>query len=268
MTQKKMNQNETDQNGTNQNGNVRRRRVKAFAAATALLGVCLCGTAFAWLVDYDGSHQKKVSIGNVNIELVGDGDIEALGEGTITDAVMVYPTEEFSSVAVKNTGSEEAIAFITITVPKIADSAKVYDEEEEEVITPENKELLELVDEGDSTIALGDDVGDWVCISEASGAANSSTYTYAYTKILEGDSAETTPLGDALRVQNFVVDEHDLTRAPEVELKSDKLLVEAAAIQADAVGNGETVTSDTVFTNDQLAAAFRKYSDQAEAING
>ncbi len=218
------------------------------AAACALAGALAMGGTMAYLTDVD-QETNTFTIGEVKVDLT-----EPDYPGNDSDEVksLVPNQEVIKNPQITNTGINDALVFMTVTVPV----------DEVTVVAPDGtkgtKEATDLFWFKDTDDTLADAVNHWdeewiqltdkEFFTDASGMAAGSlsdaadgthTYVFAYEREVSGGAA-TSALFDKVQLKNVIEQELD----PEA---AQNIVVKAYAIQAaEILESGNTDLTETI----------------------
>ena len=208
------------------------KKTLATLTACAMLGAVAVGGTLAYLTDNE-TATNTITVGDVQADLIepnwpGNGE-----EGT----TLVVPTEEVTKdPQVANTGTSDAIVFLSVAVPnKAVDTISIdgttLDATAKDVVYFKlaNDAQTALANNWNTTAdaitaATGEVEGNWIKVSETT-ANGTTTYVFGYNQTLEKDK-KTEPLFEKIQLVN-AVDEGDFT------VNGEDIVITAYAIQAD-----------------------------------
>lgn len=199
------------------------KKIKLMGVTIAMLAVCICGSAFAWLSDHEEDNAGTFTIGKVDIALTG---VDTDGE--------VVPNEDFgvNPVITLATGSEAAYVFAEVNIPRA--TAGTIATGSGSNMTIKDAEYEPIAD------FVVDD--DWVEIDSVGEEDDDSVKKiYAYTEVLQ-DGESTPAVFSSAKVQNFVYEESSTASGDVPTFTDVPCKVRAYAIQSDGVDEPSTNT--------------------------
>ncbi len=224
------------------------QKVMLAAAACFLLGTAAVGGTMAYLTDAD-EETNTFTIGEVEVDLT---EPDYPGDDSEDVRNLVPNQEVVKNPQVTNTGVNEALVFMTVTVPV----------DEITVVSPDGtkgeKSAADLFWFKDTQDSLADASNhwdeSWIMLTEketftnaqgtaadnlAAAADGSHTYVFAYESAI-ANGAATSALFDKVQLKNVI--EHEIE--PE---SAQNIVVKAYAIQsAEIVESGNTDLTDTL----------------------
>ena len=210
-----------------------KKKFATTAAVLALVGAAGIGGTLAYFTDSE-QHTNVFTYGDVQIDLE-EPAYAALTEATRTN---VYPNEILGKdPKIENTGVNDAIVFIKMTVPR----ANVT------LVEPDGtkgaKQIQELYwfkDAEDSYKAVANNFdADWIELDSLEGTPTDTerVYIFGYKKALKG-SADSTPISGNTTVSSNLYDKIQVKNILEDEVAqgtAENIKVEAYAIQANGI---------------------------------
>ncbi|MDO5406052.1 MAG: TasA family protein [Eubacteriales bacterium] len=206
-------------------------------AACALLGAMALGGTMAYLTD-QGSVTNTFTVGQVQIDLT---EPDYPGNGT-PDVEHLVPNEEVAkNPLVTNTGTNDAVVFMTVEVPRANVTLTADDGTKG---TKKIQDLFWLKDTADLPSAHENHFdGGWMELGDKGSVSDTvSRYVFAYrTAVAQGEQTEA--LFDKVQLKNVI--ENELTAGA-----TQNVEVRAYAIQA-----GEILGTDGTNLTDSLTEA-------------
>ena len=210
-----------------------------------MLGAVAVGGTLAYLTDNE-TATNTITVGDVKVDL-----IEPTWPGNDSnDVKLVVPTEEVTKdPQVLNSGTSEAIVFMTVEVPKAAvgtididgtnyveadDNAKkevVYFKLADSLQTDLENDFNDGVD--DATTITGDPNGTWIQLDHITTEEDKNTYLFAYNVALPAGK-QTEPLFQKIQLINAVNDS-------DFAVDGASIGVTAYAIQSTNINGKETI---------------------------
>lgn len=210
--------------------NVSKRKAAVIGlAALAMLGAGAGGT-LAYLTDAE-TATDTFTVGQIKVDLI-DAAYDAAAK--VGENKTVVPSQEIgSNPLVQNTGINEAISFLKITVP-IKNVTQIDDNGDRSA--PANHELVFFKDSTDKITDHANNFdANWVQLADKEEGTDlqgdTRTYVFGYKKAIAKDES-TTSLFDKMQVMNVLEDE----LVPEAV---QDIKIEAYAIQKDNILNSE-----------------------------
>ena len=210
-----------------------KKKFATTAAVLALVGAAGIGGTLAYFTDSE-QHTNVFTYGDVQIDLE-EPAYAALTEATRTN---VYPNEVLGKdPKIENTGVNDAIVFIKMTVPR-ANVTLV--EPDGTKGTKQVQDLYWFKDAADTNKAVANNFdADWIRLDTLEGepTATASTYIFGYKKALAG-SADSTPIDGITAVSSNLYDKIQVKNIVEDEVlpgTAENIKVEAYAIQANGI---------------------------------
>ncbi len=247
-----------------------KKRIVLAAAACALVVSTGIGGTMAYLTDKTDTKVNTFTVGKVKIE-VDEPTWDANKEADSKYAQNLVPNQTVQKdPQVKNTGNNDAIVFMKVTVPVKsgitfagADGTK-----ESPSGNPEELFYLQTADKDGKTAADGNSFGsDWVELTlleetKTDGSDSSDgtkTYVFGYDKKLAAgtdgkDGASTSALFNQVQLKNVV--------EGQVDKSTQNISIDAYAIQADYISGVDT--SADKLSADTLNQIYTVYANQTK----
>lgn len=212
-----------------------KKQLAIAAASCLMIGAMAFGSTMAYLTDTEGAT-NTFTVGKIQIDLE-----EPNYPGNDDDKVKnLIPNQEVTKdPVVENTGINDAIVFMTVEVPN----------EEVTVVkadgTKGTKELTDLFWFKDSADKQGTFANNWnanwveLTDQEVAATASAKTHKYVFAyKTKVAKDAKTEALFDKVQLKNVI--------EKEVDASTQNIVVNAYAIQASEVLEGESDLTDTL----------------------
>lgn len=221
----------------------KKKQIVTIAIIALLAALLIAGAVYAYLTA-TSARSRVFTSGAVK------GTLHGITEVSATD---VYPTQEFEAAPkVKvNTDSKDAIAFIEVTIPRIA-GISIYDSSGQ-LDANANGVMFEVPEAN---------TANWILINgnqSIDSSADSVTYVYGYkTKLSAGDVTSTAAF-NKLTAANFAENNALAGTLGTVTITAD-------LIQADGLKDGSTLI-ESPYDATELAAAYAKFNNERSAAS-
>lgn len=225
------------------------RNMVLTVAACALLGVMALGGTMAYLTD-QGSVTNTFTVGQVEIDLT---EPDYPGNNT-PDVENLVPNEEVpKNPLVTNTGTTDAIVFMTVEVPRAnvtlaADDGTKGTKEIQDLFWMKEAENLPGTHENQF------DAGWMELVDKGTVSDTVSRYVFAYRTAVAGNE-QTEPLFDKVQLKNVIENELTSGEAQNVEIR-------AYAIQAGEITGADGTSLTGELTEANLNAIYDIYFRQ------
>ena len=228
-------------------------------AACALAGAMMIGGTFAYLTD-TRTATNTFTVGNVKVEL---SEPDYPGNNDPVTKEQVPNQETAKNPQIKNTGANDAVVFMKVTVP-VRTVMPVADDGTKGTAGP--AEMYIFKQDTDSAAAHTNNFSkDWVELAGKEEGKDLSgktrTYVFGYhTRISAGETTD--PLFDKVQLKNFLEAEIEASDVLNIE-------IEGYAIQADNIVSGDgTLSTDAELNEQTLGTIYDTYVKQNASAGG
>lgn len=221
----------------------RTKRTLATLTACAMLGAVAVGGTLAYLTDNEATT-NTFTIGEVTADLLEPAwpDQDHDPNVTTDDVTLIVPNQQIDKdPQVKNTGENDIVAFLKVTVP-VAEVSLVADNGE--VSAKDAQELFYMKHATDAITAHANNFdANWIELPthEEGTAYDATTRTYVFgynAPLAKGDT--TNPLFGKVQLKNFLEDEIAVNTQEDIKIN-------AYVIQADNIlGAGGLIDTDAL----------------------
>ena len=247
------------------------KKVLATLLACTMLGTAVGGATLAYLTDNE-TATNTVTVGNVDIDIIEPGWPDQNPDDPSDDVNLKVPTEEIvKDPQITNTGSGDAIVFISVEVPKKELTLMNFDGTVN--TEPALQEIVNFKLSGDETTELNlnnfndadEDLpggGYWIQLSHKEGT-DTNTYVFGYNTALgAGETTET--LFDKIQIVNYLEGELE-------PMNGNNIIINGYAIQSENVleyTNGTEKDLTDNLDKDNLTKIYEIINNQEDAVGG